>query len=577
MLNQKYIALFLALAMFALLIAGCGSQSADTSDEVISEDASEGTAQGAESMEEKTVAEGKDTNNGRPYNLEPVKYDSRDDKYLNGINATVLPITEEPVTLVVWRSFTSTIMESLDECEVFKELEKRTGVHIEFVYPPVGQEQDNFNLRVASGDLPHIFSCPPGYPGGYHKAVEDGVYIELTPYYDKGLMPNIKWLRENYPEIDRDIVDDEGRMYFFPMIDIVPSHPWSGLWVREDWVKELGLELPETIEDWDIMLRAMKDKYGIAPLGYNITSSYGVANNYAFAASYDVGYSFINKDGKVHYGPIEPGFKDYLAKMNEWYEEGLMDPDFATRDATSYNANVANGQYGAFTLNYGEMGQAKLTGRSLDPNYKITPVKMPTSYEGQVIHLRQNNSVVRGDRTYFTTRLVDEGLDEIAVKWQDYWYSQDGGDLCSYGPEGVSYVWGEDGEVEWIYPRLEDEELDFWTVYPLFKLHNWAYLRDSTAYEFQPEVYDAIETWGSQDASWVMPDNISHTTEEERELANIMVNIETYRDEMTLKFIMGQEPLDKFDEFVQTIKSMNIDRAIEIKQAALDRYNNRVK
>lgn len=102
-------------------------------------------------------------------------------------------------------------------------------------------------------------------------------------------------------------------------------------------------------------------------------------------------------------------------------------------------------------------------------------------------------------------------------------------------------------------------------------------MRDSTAYEFQPEVYDAIETWGSQDASWVMPDNISHTTEEERELANIMVNIETYRDEMTLKFIMGQEPLDKFDEFVQTIKSMNIDRAIEIKQAALDRYNNRVK
>lgn len=265
-----------------------------------------------------------------------------------------------------------------------------------------------------------------------------------------------------------------------------------------------------------------------------------------------------------------------MALLNRWYEDGLLDPDFATRDSDSYNANVANGLYGGFTLNYGEMGQAKLTGQSQDPDYKITPVVMPTSYEGQVIHLHQMNSTVRGDRTFFTTRLIDDGLVEIAVKWQDYWYSQDGGDLCSYGPEGVSYKWGEDGEVEWLYPRLKnDEGLDFWTLYPLFKLHNWSYLRDSTSYEFEPEVFDSIETWGSQDASWVMPDNISHTPEEENELANIITDINTYRDEMTLKFITGQEPIENFDKFVETIKNMGIDRAIEIKTAALQRYYKR--
>jgi len=576
-LNKKRIALFLVLVMCIMIVASCGSQPTDTSDKAISDDAKEDvTQQKEEQKEEKTLVEGKDTNNGRPYNLKPVKYDSRKDKYLNGINATVLSITEEPVTLVVWRSFTSTVMQGLDECEVFKELEKRTGVHIEFVYPPVGQSADNFNLRVASGDLPHIFSNPPAYPGGYHKAVDDGVYIELTPYYDKGLMPNIKWLRENNPDINRDIVDDEGRMYFFPMIDIVPSHPWSGLWVREDWVKKLGLEMPETIDDWDKMLRAMKDAYGIAPLGTSLTASYGVRTNFAFAASFDTGYEWINKDGQAAYGPIEPGYKDFLALLNRWYEDGILDPDFATRDSDSYFANVANGLYGGFTLNYGEMGQAKMTGMAKDPDYKITPVVMPTSYEGQVIRLRQNNSIVRGDRTFFTTRLIDDGLDEIAVKWQDYWYSQDGGDLCSYGPEGVSYRWGEDGEVEWIYPRLEnDEGLDFWTLYPLFKLHNWAYLRDSTAYKNEPEVFDSIRIWGSQDASWVMPDNISHTPEEENELANIITDVNTYRDEMTLKFITGQEPIENFDKFVETVKNMGIERAIEIKTAALQRYYKR--
>jgi putative aldouronate transport system substrate-binding protein len=69
-----------------------------------------------------------------------------------------------------------------------------------------------------------------------------------------------------------------------------------------------------------------------------------------------------------------------------------------------------------------------------------------------------------------------------------------------------------------------------------------------------------------------MPDNISHTSEESRELANIMTDINTYRDEMTLKFIVGQEPIENFDNFVATIKKMNIDKAIEIKTAALSRY-----
>lgn len=572
---RKLMALFLVLAISTFMISGCSSDEPKEVDDPSESTEKEDPDDADKSADAETPpSEGKDTNNGRPYNLNPVKYDSRDDHYLNGINATILPVTDEPVTITIWRGFSSTVMEGLDECEAFKELEERTGVHVEFMYPPAGQEADNFNLRIASDDMPHIFSTPPEYAGGYHKAVEDDVYLELTPYYDKGLMPNIKWLRENDEEIDRDIIDDDGGMYFFPMIDIVPSHPWSGLWVREDWLEELGLSMPETISDWDNMLRKMKESKGVAPLALNIPDWYGVATNYMFASSYECAYGFINKDGKVVYGPIEPGYKEFLAKMNEWYEEGLIDPDFATRDTDSYNANIADGKIGAFGLAYGEMGQIKVTGQSLDPNFKVTPVVQPTSYEGQEIHLRQDNSTVRGDREFFTTQLVEDGIDEIAVKWKDYWYSQDGGDLMSYGPEGVSYEWNDEGEVEWIYPLLEEkkEELDFWTVYPLFKVHNWGYLRDSTAYEFEPEVYECIELWATQDASWVMPDNVSLTPEESKEYNNIMVDIDTYKEEMTLKFIMGQEPLSKFDEYVNTIKGMNIDRAIEIQQAALDRY-----
>ena len=62
------------------------------------------------------------------------------------------------------------------------------------------------------------------------------------------------------------------------------------------------------------------------------------------------------------------------------------------------------------------------------------------------------------------------------------------------------------------------------------------------------------------------------TAEEAETLNRIMTDINTYREEMTYKFITGQEPLDNFDAFVEQIRSQGIEEAIQIKQDALDRY-----
>lgn len=496
-----------------------------------------------------------------------------------GTDLTELPIASEPVTIQVWRGFTSTVMETLADCETFKEMEKRTGVKVEWVYPPVGSETDNFNLRCASGDLPHMFSTPPDYKGGVEKAVEDGVYLDYSEYYEQGFAPNLKYLRETYPEIAVDSIMDSGAMIKWHMIDYVPSSPWSGLWVRQDLLDKAGLDVPVTIDDWDKMLHTFKEQFG-TQLGLNIKQWYGVATNYAFAATYDTAYSWFAKDGKTAaYGPIEPGYKDFLTLLNGWYADGILDPDFATLTDTDYQSKMADGTYGAFGSAYGEIGQAKVSGMNKNPEYKLTAVRMPVVTEGQVTHLRQHDSIVRTDYDVLTTRAVDEGIVETVVRWKDYWYSQSGGDLCSYGPEGVSYKWNDAGDgdetLEWIYEETgvtsKGTDKDFWTVYPLFKLHNWGYLRDSTAYEMQPEVWQCIGAWGQDSADWFMP-MIAETAEETQELNRIMTDIDTYREEMTYKFITGQESLDNFDAFVEQIQSQGIEDAILIKQDALDRY-----
>lgn len=560
---------FLAILLTAVMLTGCSQSGEKVQDNV--------AAQAGENKETVGVTVGADTNNGRPYNIEPTKYDDRDDKYLNGINATKLPISDEEIVIDVWCAFSSTVMQGLDECKVFQEMEKRTNVKINWIYPPVGSEADSFTMAIASDNLPHVFICPPAYPGGEAKAVSDEVYADLTPYYEKGLMPNLRYLCETYEDIGKNVFDDEGRILSFPQIDIVESSPWSGIWIRQDWLDELGLDVPSTIEDWDKTLHAMKELKGGSPLAVNFNSFYGVQTNYMFAAAYDCTFrQFMNKDGKVVYGSMEPGYRDFLELMNGWYQDGILDPDFATRTFEDYNAGVANGDFGAFGLSYAELGQQKLTGTTLEPEWKVVPVKQPVLKEGQTIHLRQTDSRVRDYSDYMTVRAEDEGIAELIVQWKDYWYSQDGGDLCSYGVEGESYEWTPEGELEWIDPSLtENKDADFWTLYPRFKLHNAGYMRDSTSYTFEPEVFECIDLWAEQSDDWVIPANLTFTEEEADEIASIMTDVNAYVEEMTYKFVTGQAPMSEYDNYVAQLKALNIEEAVSIYQAALERYEAR--
>ena len=54
-----------------------------------------------------------------------------------------------------------------------------------------------------------------------------------------------------------------------------------------------------------------------------------------------------------------------------------------------------------------------------------------------------------------------------------------------------------------------------------------------------------------------------------------MNDVNTYSDEMIIKFIMGVESLDQFDKYVENLKSFGIEKAVSIEQAALDRYSKR--
>jgi putative aldouronate transport system substrate-binding protein len=108
----------------------------------------------------------------------------------------------------------------------------------------------------------------------------------------------------------------------------------------------------------------------------------------------------------------------------------------------------------------------------------------------------------------------------------------------------------------------------------------WSYVQDIRSYS-QLNVYaeqeEALRLWAPDPDTMFrnMVPPITPTPEETQAYARIMGEINTYTSEMVVKFILGTESLSSWDNYVNTVKQMGIDRALEIQTAALTRYRAR--
>jgi putative aldouronate transport system substrate-binding protein len=507
-------------------------------------------------------------------------------------DAITFPLKEK-ITLKCWIPFSSNTIKTMAENKVVQELEKRTNIHIEYTHPAAGRDQEveSFNLMIASNDLPDIISnSSTKYPGGDDKAISDSVYVKLNDYIDK-YAPNYKKIRESNKDIAAETITDAGNIPYFTCIQIASEPAWDGLIIRKDWLDDLGLQMPASIDDWHNVLTQFKEKKGATvPLLLN-QFGWQDLNGFPLSSAYNVVNDFYNENGTVKFGPLEPGFKDYLATLNQWVKEGLIDKDFVTRDEKGDDALFTSGKAGAMTACYGWFGNYNVAGKKVDPDFTIAGVPNVPAKAGDPVHFRQTNFYDKGSYTYITS--VNKYIPET-VAWLDYGYGEDGFLLNNYGVEGMSWEW-KDGPVPDVdkpfypetlrdgnrHPEYTDfmlknpDGLAFWDLVSEYKIHQQAYMRDPMANGgMDADVQQSMVAWSSPGNDWVMP-LLSHTDEENQALTPIKNDVDTFVKEMRLKFILGKEPLSKFDDFTAQIRKMGIEDAIKIKQAALDRYSKR--
>ncbi|WP_339298378.1 ABC transporter substrate-binding protein [Paenibacillus sp. FSL R5-0623] len=527
------------------------------------------------------------TGDNEPGNAEPAE---GTEPAVQALTEIPLPITSEPFTIDYWRANDAKLTASLNnfgDMAAYKEKEKLTGIKVKFTHPPLGQQRDQFNLLISTKELPDvIYYNWADAVGGPEKMIKDGRIIRLNELIDS-YAPNLKRIIESDPDVKKQIALDDGTIYMFPLLklDALKLNATSGLIMRQDWLDALNLKVPTNIDEWYTVLKAFKeqDPNGNGkPDELPFTGNWGPGNLtklHDFAAAFGVIGGFQMNGDKVEFGPIQPGYRDFLETMAKWYKEGLIDPEIMTNDGKAFDYKVTSNLAGAYQGGvFSGMGKYFNLMRDTDPNFNVTGVPWPVSPDGtSYATFNLENKVLSYGEAI--TASADEDKLKYIVQWMDYNYSEEGSDLFNFGIENDSYV--RDGEgvkfTDTIINNPNGLTYDQALASYALSIMDGPINQDSRyldALLFDDGQRAANAEWMKASSALTLPP-IRLSTDEVTTSTSIMSQVNTYLNETMTAIISGQKPITEFDKMAETIKSMDIDRAIEVHQAAYDRYQSK--
>ena len=478
----------------------------------------------------------------------------------------------------------------------YEAVKEATGIEIEFIHPAAGQDGTEFNLLTAVPDeMPDIVEYSwTAYPGGASAAIDDEVIIFLNDVIASGKAPHLKAILDNEVAIDKAVKTADGDYYVFPFLRGTTFEDnnclfTSGFYMRGDILKELGLEVPETIDEWDAVLRAVKAAHpDMIPF---ITRTEWM--NQIFTPGYDNYWDYYVEDGVVKNGLVEDSHFEYLKKMASWYADGLIDPDYLTHTKAGDGRGImaAGNAFATYDACGGgasnifpyllEAGLISDESEMVSEMVTTVPV---TSVKGQNAKFSKMNGLydASGSSAAISKRLADEGGEkfEAAVYLLDWMYSDEGHMINCFGIEGESYNMV-DG-----YPTFTDVVLhnpDGLNVAAALSLYarghqNGPVVQDTRVndqyYSYSAQVA-GMKLWTKTDfGKYMYPAGAAIATDNADDFATITANIKTYKDEHEAKWITGQEELteDAWNAYVAQMEAFGLSRAIQYKQAAYDAF-----
>lgn len=201
---------------------------------------------------------------------------------------------------------------------------------------------------MTAGDLPDIFLVQD--LSTLSQLADAGVIADLTTVYQENVNPTLAGIIEGEgTDIYNPMIYD-GKLVGIP-VKMPSTNGYNHCWVRQDWLDELGLERPETMDDVYEITKAFKEHYP-DNIGMMLNQDY-IAEMKGIFWAYG-GTTAVRKywkvldDGTLGFSEVQPEMKGGLEFLQKMYNEGLVNKEFATEDIATAFEYVANNQCGIF-------------------------------------------------------------------------------------------------------------------------------------------------------------------------------------------------------------------------------------
>lgn len=405
---------------------------------------------------------------------------------------------------------------------------------------------------------------------------EQGGLIPLDDLIDK-YAPNVKKFFEDCPEAKMAATSADGHIYFIPGStsgidkEALTSKAW---FIRMDWLKKLDLEVPKTVYEYYEVLKAFKtgdpNGNGVADEIPYFNRQEGIKDLFQlFGAYYDW---YEDGTGGISYGRVEESYKNAVREIAKWYKEGLIDTEIYTRgqqareQLLSQNIGGSTHDWVSSTRKFNDTYKTRIDG------FDWRGMLPPADINGEVKEVR-SRSVLHNEGWGISK---DNKHPETTMKYFDFWMSDTGRELIAYGVEGVHYNVVNGKKV------FTDEVLSAPDGVPTY-LRNQGRVEIGSVgdiaselagmNECSQEVFKMYEDGGFVKKEFYLT---GFTQEERDELGSICIDIKTYTDEMTKKWILGISDIDAdWDTYIETIEEMGYSKWKKIDNDVYKRQNNR--
>jgi len=245
--------------------------------------------------------------------------------------------------------------ESVEDNRAIRYIEATLNIDIVFDWVSTSDIYlDRLNLAITSGEIPDVMIVNPVQ---LQQLTEAGVIEDLTPFIEKYANDDIRQNYEKTNGIALQAATIDGKIMGIPNVQPQADAPIMA-WVRQDWLDKLGLSAPETVDDIAAIARTFIEQ---DPDGNGVADTFGItgtlnpvmvpSNLHGFDAIFNAYGAFPslflrNEEGEIVYGSVQPETKEALGRLAQMYTDGLIDPEFATKNTDKSNEIIVGGKGG---------------------------------------------------------------------------------------------------------------------------------------------------------------------------------------------------------------------------------------